>query len=119
LFPGKNGGHLHPQTLANGIVSIVHDYAGLPFNAHLVRHLVATLIMDADPANGPIAQRMLDHTDLKTTTQFYGIQRTRGAQAMYAKILEERCGKSRSKDFSTFKGPQEKKKPNGRQGRKQ
>ena len=96
LFPGKFEGHMNPQSLANSIVRLVKDYLGVDYNIHLTRHLIATIILDASPENGPIAQRMLDHTSLKTTTTFYGAQRTRGAQAAYNRILEERSGMIKS-----------------------
>jgi integrase len=90
LFPGKYEGHINPQSLSNAVVEFVKDFIGIPFNTQILRHLTATLVFDEDPTNGPIAQRLLDHASLKTTQAMYGVQRTRGAQAEYARILEAR-----------------------------
>ena len=70
--------------MSNSLAAPVLDHIGVEFGVQFARHLIATLILDADPANGPIAQRMLDHTSLKTTTTSYGMQRTRSAQNSYA-----------------------------------
>ena len=87
LFPGKVTGSMNPQSMSNALTKLVVDHVGAGFGVQFARHLIATLVLDADPANGPIAQRLLDHTNLKTTTTYYGMQRTRSAQAAYAKIL--------------------------------
>ena len=69
---------------------MVRDAVGAEFNLHLVRHLVATLLYDADPDNGPVAQRVLGHAQLKTTERIYGTLRTRGAQRNWADLLDRR-----------------------------
>lgn len=96
LFPGRDGGHISAQVLATALKRLVQNEVGAEFSAHFVRHLAATLLLDADPTNGPIAQRLLGHTDQKTTLRAYGAQRTRGAQLAYARILEERAAKARN-----------------------
>ena len=93
LFPGKFTGSMNPQSMSNALAKLVADQVGAEFGIQFARHLIATLILDADPANGPIAQRLLDHTSLKTTTTYYGMQRTRSAQAAYAQILASKRSK--------------------------
>ena len=57
LFPGQGEGHRCPEVLANKVSKAVRNAVGAEFNLHLVRHLVATLLYDADTGNGPVVQR--------------------------------------------------------------
>jgi integrase len=88
---------IDPRTLAHHVTRLVERQVGVRFNLHATRHLAATLLLDADPANLPVAQAVLGHADSKTTARFYGAQVTRGAQAHWMRTLEERAGRRRSK----------------------
>jgi integrase len=90
LFAGMGDDHRCPEALTRGISAAVRDAVGVQFNVHLIRHLVATLLYDADPLNGPLAQRVLGHTQLKTTEGMYGSLRTRGAQRQWAEVLDSK-----------------------------
>jgi integrase len=76
--------------MARELKRLVEDQVGAEFNVHLVRHLAATLLLDADPRNMVLAHRLLDHADLKTTERYYGDARTRGAQREWATTLERK-----------------------------
>ena len=93
LFPGRVGDAMLPECLSRKVTKLVQKRLGARFNAHLVRHLVATLLIDDDPANAVVAQQQLGHSDLKTTMRAYAAQRTRGAQRKYAEVLARRIGR--------------------------
>lgn len=94
LFPGRGGGKTRAASvLARRISRTVTHYTGADYNVHLARHLAATLLLDADPGNAPVAQRLLGHSSLKVTEQVYAAVRTRSAQAIYSNILEDRLAK--------------------------
>ena len=97
LFPSTKVAHLDPQTLARDLKRLVQGQIGIEFHVHVVRNLVATMLLDDDSRNGPVAQRMLDHATVKTTLRHYGQQRTRGAQREYAEMLERRLRELRRK----------------------
>lgn len=88
LFPGAKAGHIHPCHLAHRITRLVETQVGAEFNVHAVRHLIVTLLLDADPRNMPLAQRLLDHGQMKITERTYGQQRSRGAQREWMGMLE-------------------------------
>jgi integrase len=90
LFPGRGEHHRCPEAIANKVSRAVERMVGTKFNLHLIRHLVATLLYDADPNNGPVAQRVLGHAQLKTTERVYGTIRTRGAQRTWADLLDRK-----------------------------
>ena len=90
LFVGRPGKEINDQYLAHRLSRMVEDRVGADFSVHFARHLAATLLLDDDPNNGPVAQRLLDHTTVKTTTRYYGAIRTRASQQKYMRILEEK-----------------------------
>ncbi len=68
----------------------MRDAIGVEFNPHLIRHLAATLLYDEDTNSGPVAQRLLGHSQLKTTEGMYGVRSTRGAQRVWADLLDRK-----------------------------
>ena len=84
LFPGPTGDPIDPATISRNLKRLIENQVGAEFNPHLVRHLIPTLLFAEDASNGPVAQRMLDHSQLKTTEKHYGTARTRGAQRAWA-----------------------------------
>jgi site-specific recombinase XerD len=90
LFPGATGGAITPSNLASRMKRLVETQIGADYNTHMIRHLVVTMLLDADPRNMPLAQRVLDHGCLKTTERWYGVQRSRGAQAEWMAMLNRK-----------------------------
>jgi integrase len=80
LFPGKLSGHVSPDTVSRAIKSLVETEIGVDFNVHLVRHIVATLLLEDDPRNMPVAQQMLGHWQCKSIERQYGHARGYAAQ---------------------------------------
>ena len=87
LFPGGTSGWIVPSNLSKRITTLVQNQVGAQFNVHLVRHLVATMLLDQDPRNMPLVQRVLDHGSQKTSERWYGMQRSRGAQLAWMETL--------------------------------
>jgi integrase len=61
LFPGKNGGSKHANTLAEQIKGAVWTHAGLRWNPHLFRHAGAKLHLDENPGSYGVPRRVLGH----------------------------------------------------------
>ena len=82
LFPGKDGTR-PTKNLGARISDLVADELGLRFNPHLVRRLAACLILDAEPHNAVVAQRVLGHSTLRMTEHLYGALRNRSALSQW------------------------------------
>jgi len=87
LFAGDDNGHRAPATFANQLKRLVQDQVGIDFNVHIARHLAVTWLLEDDPQNMSVAQRLIGHAQLKTTERYYGLARTRGAQRQWAELL--------------------------------
>jgi hypothetical protein len=96
LFPGATGGTINPTNLASRMKRLVESQIGVVHNCHVIRHLVVTMLLDADPRNMPLAQRVRDHGSLKTTERWYGVQRSRGAQTEWMAMLDRKVRALRS-----------------------
>jgi integrase len=79
LFAGRTGGARSTNCLGRNISALVAKGVGVKFNPHLVRHLAARMLLDADPNNAVVAQRVLGHASIKTTEVMYGALRNRSA----------------------------------------
>ncbi len=90
LFPGRIDGHRAPSTMSAELKRFVQNQVGAEFNVHLVRHLTVTLLLEEDPLNMAVAQRLIGHVQLKTTERFYGQARTRAAHRKWADVLQHR-----------------------------
>ena len=88
LFPGRSGASRKPETIGRVLRRMVERQLGARFNAHLARHLAAEMLMEDDPNNIVVVQRLLGHADPKTTASIYGITRTSAAQGKYAGLVE-------------------------------
>jgi len=98
LFVGRPRKQINDQYLARRLSGLVEDHVGADFSVHFARHLAATLLLDDDPNNGPVAQRLLDHTTVKTTIRYYGAIRTRASQQKYMRILEAKTSAPGSRE---------------------
>lgn len=90
LFPGCKGAHNRPASMAVQIRKTIKSELALEVNAHLFRSYVGTLILDEDPRAAALAQRVLGHQDVRTTTSSYALQRGRAVKREYAELLERR-----------------------------
>ena len=105
LFPNPMGNHIADRTLAQNVTNLVKRHVGAQFNVHLARHLAATLLLDDDEGNLPVAQALLGHTDQKTTARFYAQQRTRGTQIKWMQTLEKRVASARRESAKRSRRP--------------
>jgi integrase len=94
LFPAPDGRARTPDAIAAGVKKAVKQELGVEFSVGLIRHFVATLLYEASPQAGPIAQRLLGHTSVKTTELMYGQLTTRSAHDTWAKIVEKQRRRS-------------------------
>jgi integrase len=88
LFPGDRKSARSREALNEGMSSWVQRELGVPFSIGLVRHIVATVLYDADPNAGPVAQRLLAHTTIQTTEKMYGHMSTRAAHRIWSEQIE-------------------------------
>ncbi len=89
LFPGEGGGSRQPDALGRQITKLVARQLGAKFSPHLARHLIVETLLDADPNNMVVAQRLLGHGTLSRTQEMYGVTRTSAAQKVYLDLVEE------------------------------
>lgn len=87
IFPRQSSGCVTGNELSQGLAREVRRHLGIEFNPHLVRALIATIILDSDPDAVAVAQRMLEHMNVETTIRHYGMQRGRAAQRQYEQFL--------------------------------
>ncbi len=79
-----------PRTQAAITVSIekaVRKTLGVDLTPHQFRHLVAKIILDANPGAYELVRQILAHKNLKTTTNFYAGIDTRRAGRAHADLL--------------------------------
>jgi integrase len=89
LFPAPDGRARTPDAVARGVTRVVKQELGVAFSIGLIRHIVATMLYESSPQAGPVAQRLLGHTSIKTTEMLYGHLTTRSAHATWAKVIEK------------------------------
>jgi integrase len=88
LFVGKAGKPLSTQSLGKRLRRLVERQLGSRFTPHLARHLEAEMLLEDNPNNLPLAQRLLGHTLPSTTAKIYGGLRTSAAQGALARLVE-------------------------------
>ena len=87
-FPGRDGGHKTTTVLRCQITGTILQETGLEVNPHLFRHIAAKLHLEANPGEYEVVRRVLGHTDIKTTTDFYaGAEGTAAARHFDQTIL--------------------------------
>lgn len=72
------------------IEGTIKKHLGIKMNPHLIRSLIATVLLDDDPRNVTVAQRALDHKTHETTMRPYAMQRGRATNAEYTAIMQRR-----------------------------
>ena len=90
-----------PRTQAAITVSIekaVRKTLGVDLTPHQFRHLVAKMILDANPGAYELVRQILAHKNLKTTTNFYaGIDTRRAGRAHADLVMKLRESRVRQK----------------------
>ncbi len=75
LFPRQEGGTFESNAPYRGILSrvtrMLHQQVGVQINPHLYRHLIGWIWLKESMDNLPRVQRLLGHTSLKTTVEYY------------------------------------------------
>ena len=73
---------------ASRLAAEVRRRLGVGFNLHLTRHIVATVLYEEDPGNAVVVQRVLGHTDVKTSERMYGEISTGAAQRIWGDSID-------------------------------
>jgi integrase len=73
--------------ITTAIERAVAKNLGVKLTPHQFRHLVAKIILDANPGAYELVRQMLGHRNLKTTTNFYAGVDTRRAGRFHAELL--------------------------------
>jgi integrase len=94
LFPVGNGNHMMQQRFYGDLKDLGDKELGLDLTPHLVRALIAKIILNQYPGGMPIVQQMLGHTNLATPTAYYAALRQQDAADIYHDILEGRADAS-------------------------
>jgi integrase len=90
LFPGEDGGPKSKQVLATQMRKYIRRGCGVEFHPHLIRRLVAKLILDDEAGSLEIARRQLGHADTRMLLQVYSQRENRAMQKRYLQLLQSR-----------------------------
>ena len=86
------------------IEKTVLRWLGVKLTPHQFRHIVAKIILDANPGAYELVRQMLGHKNMKTTTSFYaGIDTRRAGRAhaeLIMKLRENQLGRGRRRPTS-------------------
>lgn len=89
LFPARQSkGSMDPNTLSRSIFRKIRKTIGLDVNAHLFRHLAAMLYLQAHPGAYEAVRRLLGHTQLSRTINFYAGFEADTATRLFADIID-------------------------------
>jgi hypothetical protein len=88
LFPNRTEGHKRASALSGEVPKLIKAMTGLTMNLHLFRHLAALLFLRAHPGEYETVRRLLGHTSIKTTTDFYADQETETAYRRYDAVMD-------------------------------
>jgi integrase len=90
LFPGRNGGPKSGSVFALQMRKYIRRGCNVRFNPHLIRRVVAKLILDDEHGNLETARRQLGHADNRMLLNVYAQRQNRTIQKRYLKALQER-----------------------------
>lgn len=92
LFPNKTGRAKRSDTHSKQLSRLVAGRLGIAFHPHLVRHLVAKLVVEHQPGNYEGARRLLGHRSQETTYSAYEGMETRSATRFHAELVRSKRG---------------------------
>lgn len=87
LFPGVHKTMRAVTSFGVRIARTVEEEVGVRITCHQFRHAAAATILRNDPGNYELVRRVLGHTSIKTTRDFYIGLETTEANRHYGKIL--------------------------------
>jgi integrase len=88
LFPSPEGGHKSEHLLSLQIKDRVKKETGLSITAHQFRHACAAIFLKHNPGQHELLRRILGHTSVRTTTNFYSGLETIQATETFGRIIE-------------------------------
>lgn len=98
LFPSRVAGKKRSFVgFAARLKRVAEKEIGSRFYIHLVRHVVAAMLLSDNPQNGPIAQRMLGHRALTTTEGTYGHVATSAVHQNFADGIERQLKRAETR----------------------
>src|SRR6266404_4802642 len=101
LFPNDEGKRRVTVPFSTSLAKFIRRETGITMNAHLFRHLAATLHLTAHPDDLETARRILGHKSLATTMRFYAEMKTKQAFERYGAMIKNRRGPGREQPSST------------------
>jgi integrase len=89
LFPGADEGHKRSNVLSQQISERLWKELGLEITPHQFRHAAAYLMLKADPGNYELVRRVLGHSSMSTTREFYIGLESLEATRMFGEIVTD------------------------------
>lgn len=88
LFPGLTDGHVATATITSRLAELSTRHLGVRMTAHQFRHLAGALYLMENPGQHEAVRRLLGHTNLNTTVNFYAGMQQPEASRHYAATIE-------------------------------
>src|SRR6266404_1526075 len=101
LFPNDVGKRRVTVAFSTSLAKFIRRETGITMNAHLFRHLAATLHLTGHPDDLETARRILGHKSLATTMRFYAEMKTKQAFERCGAMIKNRRGPGREQPSST------------------
>jgi integrase len=89
LFPGRDGGPRPHGTMRSDIKQALLKRAGIVMNPHLMRHVIAKIVIEHDPGMALAVSRHLGHKRIDTTMAHYLGTETRAVGRRIDSILRQ------------------------------
>jgi integrase len=89
LFPGKDGGPRSDRAMRVAISEPLKRHAGIEVNPHLVRHVIAKIVVERNPEMYLAVSRRLGHKSINTTLGSYLGTETRAASRQINRLLDQ------------------------------
>lgn len=89
LFPGRDGGPMADNTMRWDIEEALRKRAGLIVNPHLLRHIIAKIVVEQDPALCIAVSRHLGHKRIDMTMAHYLGTETRASARHINRLVQD------------------------------
>lgn len=97
LFPGLRGGAKTVRMIRDQIKDAIWRHIGVEIHPHLFRHLCAQIFLEDQPGAYEAVRRILGHTSVRTTTNFYTGLETAAAVRHFDAMVDRRRRTSNTK----------------------